>query len=136
MLKFGLLIAFAVGLGSAAAAQPIFQLPRMLPADSPLNNTDGLTWVSCQVIEIAAFEDRTHVRCANGQGQGTLTAPPDYIAVDVRAHPALASSLVTEGVSARSRGIPLNALVRGLGRDNPPGCDVGNCRGAFGFFVE
>jgi hypothetical protein len=97
---------------------------------------EGVTWVTCLVIEVAAFEDRSHVRCSNGQGGGTASLPPEFIAVDIRANPGLASSLVTGGARARSARAGLAALIHNNPRNNPPGCDAGNCRGAFGFFVE
>ena len=128
-----------MAMAANAAAQPILRVPdlaRLPEGLSEIRAIDGLSWVSCEVGEIAAFEDRSHVRCANGQGEGTASQPPDYIAVDIRANAGLAASLVTAGTRARTGRTPLYALIHNNPRNNPPGCDAGNCRGTMGCVVE
>ncbi|WP_029086940.1 hypothetical protein [Brevundimonas aveniformis] len=139
MSKLTIILAgIALATAGSATAQD-YRLPEgvRLPGSLlDLRPANGLSWVTCNVVEVAAFQDRAHVRCANGEGVGTARLPPAYIAVDIQTHPGLASSLTTLGVRARTTGTPLYALIFNNAGVNPPGCDAGNCRGAMGFVIE
>lgn len=129
-----------LGLGDTGlAADPPFRLPPgvTLPAGlSDLQPLEGQGWVVCQAAEIAAFQDRAHVRCANGSGHGTHSQPPAFVAVDIQAEPGLATALLTAGARSRESGSPLYIQIDYAAGANPPGCLPEDCRRATGFVVE
>ena len=78
----------------------------------------------CNVNNVAAFDNRIHVRCTISSGEGVL----------YYAHPTgssngyTASRMLAVAQTAYALGKPLYVYYVSSSSSNPPGCNIGDCR--------
>lgn len=130
-----------VVLSLAAISMAAFAQIRVTPPVSVTTeiNLDPQMEKYCYISEVAAFENRVHLRCRAGGRPGVVT-PPDnsangryaqsifYFAVDARAQQDLASRVVELGSAALAQDRDLLIAFRSAPSENPPGCLPQDCR--------
>ncbi len=138
-MKFITVAALGIFAAAGASHAQDYGLSDRVNLGNALSNAPapaGERWVLCQVAEVGGFDDRTHVRCANGEGEGTYGKPSVFLAVDNAQRPALAAALAAAGLRARSTGEPMAVLIDQTESANPPGCLPHDCRRLAGFVAE
>ena len=91
--------------------------------DSP----DYLTH-ACLVNNVAAFENRIHIRCSNP----TTTGIAYFAYATDAAHAVTANQILAIANTDYALGDNLWVYYYSDSADNPPGCNVGDCRGLYG----
>jgi hypothetical protein len=136
----GIIIALALCVAPASAQQETVTIPSVgpggvaqLPAQTELRR-------QCQVMDVAAFTNRVHVRCPHGPTirSGLYTRdyvpPPQpdtgvlYFAVGASADPALADRVIALASLAVQQNKEVVIFYRTDPAENPPGCLPADCR--------
>jgi hypothetical protein len=83
----------------------------------------------CTVNNVAAFDNRVHVRCTSSPGGGGIYCfgyPSDP------AHFSTANQILAVANTAFALGRPAWVYYHSSSSMNPTGCNTGDCRGLFG----
>ena len=91
------------------------------------NAPDAISF-KCTVDNVAAFENRIHLRCNNPYNTTIyyFAYPTDS------AHTATANQILAIANTAFALGKPVWVYFNSSSADNPPGCNTGDCRGLVG----
>ena len=90
----------------------------------PVSPTGIESSFACTIVNVAAFDNRIHVRCSASPGDG----------IYYYAHPTgsfdgyTASRLLAVAQTAFALGKPVWVYYESSSSSNPPGCNTGDCR--------
>jgi len=119
-------------LGIAFLAGRIAARPNVADAQAPASvdplAVPNAASFSCSVDNVAAFENRVHLRCTTSPGGGIY-----YFAyASDPAHFSAANQMLAVANTAFALGKPVVVFYNSDSSLNPPGCNVGDCRGLVG----
>ena len=124
-----ILLAVIVFLGANPTRTVAQDTPPLPMQDAGL---DALVWFNCTISDIAVFDNRVHVRCTTSPGSGVFY----FAAASTYPNEMLSNRYLTLLNTAFALDERVNIQYDSLSANNPPGCNIGDCRLIVGMIVD